>query len=106
LSLSYGDPTWCGRALNRRMFSRMFAGTTPSWNVFSHERSIDKVSELYPVRWAAASGFALSWGFDWAAIVGTIASKKKHAERSIMNKAPEMVSIEEVLCRLLSYTSS
>jgi hypothetical protein len=36
----------------------------------------------------------LGLGFDWAAIIGTIASKKQHAERSIMNKAPEIVSAE------------
>jgi hypothetical protein len=64
----------------------MFAGITPSWNFFSHECSTDNVSELYPVRWAVAAVVASALGVDWAATTGTIANKKQHTERSIMNK--------------------
>src|ERR1700761_7858068 len=39
LSLSYGEPTLCGRAVSRCMYSRSFAGSGVARNFSSHPRS-------------------------------------------------------------------
>src|SRR5579864_2991493 len=48
LSLSYADPTWCGRALIRRMYSRRFAGSGIARNFSSHWRSDLLEEDEYP----------------------------------------------------------
>src|SRR2546426_8125609 len=50
LALSYGDPTWCGRAERRRMYSRNESGEGRARNLVSHSRSALADSGVKPRR--------------------------------------------------------
>src|SRR2546426_4919369 len=50
LALSYGDPTWCGRAERRRMYSRNESGEGSARNLVSHSRSALADSGVKPRR--------------------------------------------------------
>src|SRR3974390_3200086 len=63
LSLSYAEPTWCGRALMRRIFSRTLSLTMASWNFFSQSCSDLEEAAVYPESWLEV--FA---GEGWASI--------------------------------------
>ena len=47
-SLSYADPTWCGRALSRRMYSRWLSGLGMARNFASHSRSVAELARVKP----------------------------------------------------------
>src|SRR5439155_22681034 len=50
LSRSYGEPTWCGRADSRRMYSRSESGDGMARNLVSHSRSAFADSDVKPRR--------------------------------------------------------
>src|SRR3989454_11980320 len=60
LSLSYGEPTWCGRAESRRMYSRKESGEGIARNLASHSRWALADSAVKPRRSPVGGGAAPS----------------------------------------------